>query len=566
LLVVAVVGGTNIGKSLVFNLLAGENASAVSPLAAGTRHPVCLVPPDFVDEEALTAIFTGFALRPWQSADDPLSTADENLLFWRSGTNVPPRLLLLDTPDVDSDVPVNWQRADTIRQAADVLLAILTQQKYNDAAVKQFFRHAAEADKPVIVIFNQCDVVDDAGYWPLWLETFCRETGVLPELVYVVPYDRRGAAALDLPIYSVGVDGRAAVGEPNDLRAELGALRFDQIKIRTLRGALRRLLDPRDGCSVWLERLRQASRGFANADRELDMYRWAQGNWPPVPLQLLVDEIAGWWDAGRAPWFRALSRGYRAVGRGVVWPLRAAWQGIAGPPRDLAQDFIQAERSAILAMVEAVFEQMDRLAQVGNEILRPRLQKLLAGHARAELIERLEQAYDQLPLFDDDYRNFLHGELDRWRHENPRTERLLRSFDYTAGVARPVLTVSLAAGGVALAGGMVHGVATEAAAQATAHTAAHYAAEAAIAGSVTAGGEALVGAAGAGIKQGVALFFLRLQKQYARRRADWLASWLETNWLHEVRAELRQGAEVVDQPAFAQVGQALAALSSAELR
>ena len=45
LLVVAVVGGTNIGKSVVFNHLAGEVASAVSPLAAGTRHPVCLVPP-----------------------------------------------------------------------------------------------------------------------------------------------------------------------------------------------------------------------------------------------------------------------------------------------------------------------------------------------------------------------------------------------------------------------------------------------------------------------------------------------------------------------------------------
>src|SRR5262245_40122801 len=42
-LVVAVVGGTNIGKSALFNHLAGEVASRVSPLAAGTRHPVCLV-------------------------------------------------------------------------------------------------------------------------------------------------------------------------------------------------------------------------------------------------------------------------------------------------------------------------------------------------------------------------------------------------------------------------------------------------------------------------------------------------------------------------------------------
>ena len=74
---------------------------------------------------------------------------------------MPPRLLLLDAPDVDSDVAVNWQRARAIRQAADVLVAVLTQQKYNDAAVKQFFRAAVEADKPIVVLFNQVDLEAD---------------------------------------------------------------------------------------------------------------------------------------------------------------------------------------------------------------------------------------------------------------------------------------------------------------------------------------------------------------------------------------------------------------------
>ena len=91
LLVVAIVGGTNIGKSLVFNQLAGENASAVSPLAAGTRHLVCLVPADFEDEKTLATIFAGFQLRRWHSADDPLSDSPEHRLFWRVGQAVPPR-------------------------------------------------------------------------------------------------------------------------------------------------------------------------------------------------------------------------------------------------------------------------------------------------------------------------------------------------------------------------------------------------------------------------------------------------------------------------------------------
>ena len=54
LLVVAIVGGTNIGKSVLMNNLAGEVAIAVSPLAAGTKHPVCLTPPG-LDDPALLA-------------------------------------------------------------------------------------------------------------------------------------------------------------------------------------------------------------------------------------------------------------------------------------------------------------------------------------------------------------------------------------------------------------------------------------------------------------------------------------------------------------------------------
>ena len=69
LLVVGIVGGTNIGKSLLFNHLAGEVASGVSPLAAGTKHPICLVPTGLDDPALLTRLFDGFDLRRWESAE-----------------------------------------------------------------------------------------------------------------------------------------------------------------------------------------------------------------------------------------------------------------------------------------------------------------------------------------------------------------------------------------------------------------------------------------------------------------------------------------------------------------
>ena len=58
-LVVAVVGGTNIGKSVIFNHLAGCKASASSPLASGTKHPVCLVPEGFTSQHDLKAAWLG---------------------------------------------------------------------------------------------------------------------------------------------------------------------------------------------------------------------------------------------------------------------------------------------------------------------------------------------------------------------------------------------------------------------------------------------------------------------------------------------------------------------------
>ena len=314
LLVVAVVGGTNIGKSVVFNHLAGETASRVSPLAAGTKHPVCLVPRGFSDEETLTRLFEGFQVQPWQSPDDPLREAPEHLLFWREGANTPPRLLLLDTPDIDSDAQVNWQRADHVRRSADVLVAVLTQQKYNDAAVKRFFRAGVEADKPVIVLFNQCDLEQDRDFWPQWLETFALETGARPELVYVAPYDRQAATALELPFYEVGADGRRPIGAPAALREELAALRFDAIKIRTYRGAVSKVLDSRSGAPAYLQRIRAAGGDFAAAAAALSTTEMARVQWPVVPASLLVEEIRQWWDASRSTWSRKIHGFYRAVG------------------------------------------------------------------------------------------------------------------------------------------------------------------------------------------------------------------------------------------------------------
>jgi hypothetical protein len=559
LLVVAVVGGTNIGKSLLFNQLTGEQASAVSPLAAGTKHPVCLVPKDAADPELLARLFEGFRLEPWRSADDALRNSPEHYLFWRVGKNVPARLVLLDTPDVDSDVEVNWQRARAIRQAADVLVAVLTQQKYNDAAVKRFFREAVAADKPVVVVFNQCDLEADRPYWPQWLATFRGETDARPELVYVVPMDRRAAADSRLPFYRVGVTGELPPVETSGLRDELAAFEFDAIKIRTFRGALARVVDAETGAGAYLEAIRAASGEFQAAAQALSGAEMARVAWPTLPASVLVDEIRTWWDAGRAEWSRRVHGFYRVLGQGVTWPIRAAYSAMnpsqAGPVETLHRQ----ERAAILLAVEKLLDELERLAQAGSDTLRPRLRKLLGGNARQELLRRVEDAHQHLPAVDDDYRVFLRGELDAWKQSNPRAVRFLQSLDHVAAVARPAITISLAVSGWVVAGDLV----SQAAVQAAGHTAGNLATEAAIAGGIAGGGEALVSSTSEGVRHAAGRLFLRLQSRYAEQRAQWLAAWLEQELLGELLAELRRGAEVPESEAFGEVAAILEGLREA---
>jgi len=561
LLVAAVVGGTNIGKSVLFNHLAGEVASASSPLAAGTKHPVCLVPPGLDDPALLQRLFEPFVLCPWKSPDDPLSDAPENRLFWRRGPSLPPKLLILDAPDVDSDATVNWERARAIRQTSDVLVAVLTQQKYNDAAVKQFFRAAVEADKPIVVVFNQCEMEADRAYWPQWLATFCEHTGARPELVYAVPFDRRAAEELRLPFFQISGPWPAASGrseKKSNLRDDLAALHFDAIKIRTFRGALGRVLDPTDGAPAYLNAIRASAGRFASAAAALSATEMVRVGWPSLPTAVLVEEIHRWWDASRPPWSRQIHGFYRTLGRGATWPVRTAWNALAGPTVDPMIGFLRREREAIVAAVQKLLDELERLAEVGNDTLRPRLRQLLGGRARATLLARVESAHENLDAVDEDYRTFLRAELDAWRRANPRAVRFLQSLDHAAALARPAITVGLFFTGLHFAGDL----AGQAAAQAAGATAAHVATEAAIAGGITGGGEVLVGGAGEGVRQAAGRLFGRLQSRYAQQRAGWLADWLERELLGGLLADLRRGAQVPESPAFQDAEAALAALNN----
>ncbi len=561
-LVVAVMGGTNTGKSVVFNHLAGENASAADHRAAGTKNPVCLIPHDTMigdgdktdsfnpstydqetPEELLHRHFDAFRILPWTKPEDPLQESREHHLFWRVGKNVPTKLLLLDTPDIDSDTPVNWERAREVRETSDLIIAVLTEQKYADAAVKRFFREASAAGKPVILLFNMVDIEHDLEEVPRWVKQFREETGTEPVDVLIAPHDRDAANGMNLSFSRLSgpqVPAREMISVPN-LSDLLSELHFEKIKTQTLHGALKVICDRETGATGYLRRMEAESKSWGDARKTLENAEGIEITWPGLPSSLLIDEIRGWWETGRSLWTRRIHNTYRTVGNAILWPIQKAWNSFSNKPvEDPMLELQKQEAQTVTLVVEKTIEQLERLAKTDNPVLRESLQGLLTGENRKNLLDHAKAAHKSLVPIDDDFRNFLRDSLQQWSEENPGAVKVVRSLDFAAAIARPAITITLAATGFAFVGSL----------------ASHAVIETAITGGLTGTGEVLVNQAGEGIKQSVAKLFQSVQEEYAKNRARHFFNWFQRELWGTLLIRLEQGEQVVQTQIFRDVREA----------
>jgi hypothetical protein len=482
-LIAAVTGGTNTGKSVVFNHLAGSAISRSHPNATQTRHPVCVVPQGFRSRDNLAAVFPDFQVRPWSNENDPLADGSDHLLFVRDDRSgrQPPQLLLLDTPDVDGTLKVNWRRAELVRHAADVLVCVLTQQKYNDAAIREFFEAAAEADKTVVIVFNMV-------HWPRqretclgWLEQFSEQTRIQPAAAYAVPWDPEAAEQNRLPFHPL-------TDRATDLRADLAELQFDAIKIRSLAGSLRRVVDRHDGLPAYLSSIRRRGAEYAAALELLDHdIRREDVELPDLPRRLVWDEIWAWLDARRTRFDRWVHGGYRWLGELITRPWRA-------DPAEALEDFRRAELDRLKAAMAAKLDQLERLRRGGNSVLASELDRALGGLERARLFTELELRHQAAPLVTDGYRQFIRQQLDGFQEQNPALIKGITWALVATAVVRPAISIGLAAVGahgmemaaghwaISWVGDVAVGTATAAAGEAVAAPTGHLALKALLGG------------------------------------------------------------------------------------
>lgn len=541
-LIVAVVGGTNIGKSVVFNHLAGERVSSTSPLASGTKHPTALLSESLFEHVNLQELFSGFHVEQWALAEQPLEASREHRLFYRVSSHTPPNLIILDTPDIDSVEKVNWERADALRQSADVLIAVLTQQKYNDAAVKEFFRKAAQEGKLVLVIFNQCLLPEDDSYWPLWIQTFCDETGVRPHLTYLAPNDRRAAESNQLPFYQRAwpQEEQASVDPavPRQLLQELSRLKFDEIRTQALSGAMQHLASEELGVPAWLREIDQRAAEFQEALTLLAGGRLVEiERWPTLPNSILIENVRQWWRAQRTGWSANIHEFYYRVGHYLAVPVKAVirrGQNEADTPLDR---YRQQEWDAILDAVERCLERLNWMQELGNPLLTSRLQPILGGGARARLLEELKAAHDAVD-FESEIQQLVSEQLVQFQKDRPDAYRMFRRIDSMAAAARPAVSLVLFMSGAGPLGDAIAPLVTQTALQ----TALHLAGDTVGGTVVTAVGDKVIGDAAAGGAGYLEARFRQLHAAFARRRADWMASQLDRLLLGDFNHQLVQSA------------------------
>jgi hypothetical protein len=447
-LVAAVCGGTNTGKSLITNTLVGAEISRSLPEAARTLHPVASLPRGLAARVDLAALFPGFEPVAWQSEADALDASRGDVLVWREDESgrQPQRLVVLDTPDIDGTLRENWHRAELVRTAADVLVAVLTQQKYNDAAVREFFAAAAAAGKTVIVIFNMVEWPAQRDRLAGWLKTFSIETGIAPAAVYAAPRDLAAAEAGRITFQALTEltpDGRDL---PPAERLATGD--FDALKRRSMRGALDVVLDPHRGLGPWLDAFGARSAEWRESLSLLEREGRVRVELPPAPRDVVWQEIWNWLEPRRSKIDLVVSRGYRAIGGGLAWAGRRV--GILRTPEEQRDDFQGVE---LAALKQALGDFVQRLEDACRRD--PRLTAVLGSRLtaadRTAWYADLERRHAALPLVSEGYRTFVRGELDRFASANPGLVKFIVGGLNVGAVARPVVTLALlGAGAVAV--------------------------------------------------------------------------------------------------------------------
>ena len=155
-LVIVLAGGTNAGKSEVFNALCGKQVSLPDPRAGRTRRPAV-----FADPSATEAIADPNFLKSYdrmeliEPEDLHRATSGKPCFHYSLREALDKKgLIFIDSPDIDSNRLENLTSAKHLLAASDVIVFVTSPSKYNDEACVSFLYKTLDVGKEVFIVFN----------------------------------------------------------------------------------------------------------------------------------------------------------------------------------------------------------------------------------------------------------------------------------------------------------------------------------------------------------------------------------------------------------------------------
>jgi hypothetical protein len=163
-LVAGIVGPNNAGKSALFNALAGtalgSPLSPSIPTGGATRRLLGAAHPELITRMEGEPTLARFPIRRVKAEAGGVrqaleSGADPAELLIVSLIDLPPDVLLIDTPDFDSILVENRRVSESLLRVADLALVVVTRHTYQNKEVVNFLREWLTHGRPWALVYNE---------------------------------------------------------------------------------------------------------------------------------------------------------------------------------------------------------------------------------------------------------------------------------------------------------------------------------------------------------------------------------------------------------------------------
>ena len=444
ILIAAIAGPNNVGKSSLFNALAGIPLSPARAEGGLTKQCLAAAHPSLWQGELRAFVERRYEVVPLGEGEAPPvdRPGPPGRLYLALLPRLPPGLLLLDTPDFDSVYQSNRQSSEALLVTVDLVVFVVSRHTYQNAALVQFLRDAIGRGRPYLLVYNEAPRDEVAAEH---LAKLARDVGQAPLARFFAPHQpavETGAALLHTEPLDGGPPLAALLSDPDHAgplkaRALSASLQDAAAELGALAGAVAaEALEP--------ERLRSRLR------HELDL-AGGRAALVGVPADVLVAAFRDELDA-RSPLHRLIRLPFRALASAMGFLGRKLRDAFAGAPKELAQVWEQSERAlkdGVRALAEALAPEV--AAFRGDAPTRALLESSLgpalfeALDGPLQIAEVREQGEDRTRLYEF-CRKLVETELDAGK-EQEATLQALATLVYSLP-ASAAAVVSVATGGL----------------------------------------------------------------------------------------------------------------------